>query len=276
MATKFELFRLSLLAREQIDLVSEYNDLNREEWLRKVFLEEQSFENRGTQFHYVGSSEHSDAEIIAGRIGKNVFREENRPPEEGLKEYTHDTWRAALLVLDPRQHHDGQKLALQRVYDVGQARVLIHNLVSEINQRYPYGPYSIEASQLIDSESFWNYVDRHSGKVTSVSFDFIPPNMFDSSDTLEEELRKYRDEERASKIGVTVQNPEGIDPNTSRIRAGVEYAEKGGGSVQARAQGETPYKSTDSVKQTSLEGVKLKGSDLLRAAIDLKDKILGR
>lgn len=276
MTPRFELFRLSLLRRDQIDLFDHLQNYSREEWLRKVFLEAQPFESRGSQFHFQPSQENSDELVIIGRVGRNVLREENKPPKEGFQEYTRDTWRASLIVLDPKSHNDGQKLAVQRVTDVGKPMSLVTNLIKTINSRYSSSPYTIQVAPIVETSTFWDYVEKNHQNVTTISFNFIVPNMFDSSDEIDKELRNWRDSEKADSVEVKLRNQDGLNPNTEKVREGVLYVEKGGGSIRARARGDSSYNSSESVKVSQLKEIRLKGSKLLEAAKELRERILGR
>jgi len=277
MADRFELYRLSLLPRAHDDFFEPGPDkISREQWLRRVFNEEQPFVHHGSQFHYVPAQQDSDAGPVIGRVGRKVFREENRPPSEGLEDFTHEAWLAAVLVLDPTHHDDGQKLAIQNVTDVGKPIMLVKRLISAINERYPNGPYAIEVGQIIDEQSFWDFVERNKGKVTSMTLEFIAPNMFGGDDEITNDLREFRDSEKASKVRLTLANENGITPDTKKMRSAVTYATKSGGRIRARARPEKTYRSEDSVKRTYLEDVKETGAELIEVARKLANRILGR
>jgi len=259
------------------DLFEDGGDkVSREQWLRRVFDEEQLFINRGSEFHYVPAMPNSKTGPLIGRIGRKILREENRPPSEGLDDMTHEAWMAAVLVLDPNHHDDGQKLALQITRDVGSSLTLTTKLVSAINERYPYGPYSIQVAQITEERSFWTFIEENKGKVTSITLDFIAPNMFGSDDEFSNEMREFRDNEEARKVTLSLQNESGLEPDTPRIRRAVRYASQGGGKIRARAKSDKRYNSADSVKRSYLKDVKEAGTELIRVAGQFANKILGR
>ena len=277
MSERFELYRLSLLPNINGDLFEAGEDkVTREQWLRRVFNQEQPFINRNSKFHYVPAAQDSPANPVIGRIGRKILREENRPPSEGLEDVTHEAWIAAVLVLDPTHHDDGQKLALQTIDDVGRPLTLITKLVSTINERYPYGPYAIQVAQITEEQSFWDFIKKNEGRVTSVTLDFIAPNMFGSDDEFSNEMRGFRDNEAARKVNLTLQNENGLQPDTVRMRRAVRYASRGGGKIRARAKSGKRFNSTDSVKRSYLKDVKETGAELIRVALQLANKILGR
>jgi len=206
-----------------------------------------------------------------------VLREENKSPDEGLEDYMHETWLAALVVIDPTHHEDGQKLAFESIANVGKPLMLIGSLLNSINERYIYGPYAIEAGQIIETQEFWDYVKENKGKITSVSFDLIAPNMFGNSDDWDEDMRDFREQEQARKIRITINNSDGtIDPETKRMRQAVSYAERNSGSIKARAKGRKNYNSRDAAKRSYIDDVSETGVELVKVASKLVKRILGR
>lgn len=278
MADRFELFRFSLLKRKQLDLEGEeFREYSREEWLRKVFSEEQPFIHHGSEFHYVPKEDKGIEKVVIGKVGRHILREENRPPEEGLDEFMHETWLAALVVIDPVHHDDGQKLAFQIMTEVGNPLHLVRSMLGSINKRYIYGPYAIEAGAIIETQSFWNFVKENEGNITSVSFDLIAPNMFGNSDDWDEDMREFRDQEHARKIRLTMNNADGkINPDTPRIREAVSYAERTSGAVRARTRGKKNYNSKDTGKRSYIDDVAETGIEIIKVASKLANRILGR
>jgi len=277
MADQFELFHLSLLARAQKDWIEfDPDKTSREDWLRKVFNEEQRFDHYGTAFHYVYANKNADDGSIIGRVGRHVIREENKPPSEGLEDFSHETWLAAMLVIDPTSHEDGQKLAIQNVTAVGTPKSLIKSLIAAINQRYSRGPYVIAAAQIIEEQTFWQFVENNKGHVTDMTLELIAPNMFGSEDEFSKDMQDYRDNEKAAKIKMTFSNHDGMEPDTPKMRRAVHYATKGGGKISAKAKGKKRYNSDDAVKRSYLNDIKESGAELIEAAKKLTNRILGR
>ena len=275
MAYRFQLFRLSLLEVRQMNLLRS-NEMSREEWLKEVFSEEIPFTHYGTKFHYSPALDDSGDGVVVGRIGKHVLRDENLPPEEGLKDFTRDTWIASVLVLDPTDHEDGQKLAIQDISKVGKPASLIRTLVQIINEKFN-GPFQIEVYQIVDAESFWQYVEQNRGNITSVSFEFVAPNMIGADDDFHKEMRAFKNSERARKVGLKFQNEDGVNPETDRVRRAVNYAlTESKGKVTAKAKGKPNYNSDNKAKKSEISDVKEKGLELVKIAKDLANRILGR
>lgn len=275
MRERFELFRLSLIPRQQRDLL-EGPDPTREEYLRRVFGEQRRFKHYGTEFHYVPAPAVSKADALIGRIGRPVIVEENESPDKGLEETTREGWKAAVLVLDPRHHDDGQKIAVGDDRKAGAPSGLLVALIEAINSDNERAAYAIEAAPIADLVSFWQFAERHKGEITKFTFEFVTPNMFGASDNIDEELRAFRDHENARKVTVSVSNQDGIVTDTERTRESVEYVARGGGLVRARTKKGSHYNSTNRTTSTSIDQNEESEQSLLVRVSRLASRVLGR
>lgn len=271
---KFELFRLSLIPRPQRDLI-EGKDPTREEYLRNIFTKGFVFNHRGNGFHYVPSESQSSGKILLGRIGRNIETEENLSPEEGLAEYTRSGWKACVIVIDPAHHEDGQKVALEVDKAVGSPISLISSLAQHINESNPHSAYNVEISPIFDAISFWHFADKNKGQVTSLNFEFIAPNMFGGSDSITEELRNFRNIEKAQKVSIGISSNDGIDTTTEKVKESVDYAQRGGGKITARAKKNKRYNSTKKAKHVTIKSDSSDKEPLLIRAARRIHEVLG-
>lgn len=239
MSDRFDLFRFSLLPREQGDILN-YPDPTREAYLRQIFSVPNQFTHYGTIFHYVPSE--ASGEIV-GRIGRSVIMEENLPPDVGLEDSQHETWKASVIVIDPTEHSDGQKVALEFDPQVGKTDSIMTSLVNAINEQNPVAAYHLEVAPISEASTFWQFANENKGSITVLSFTFVAPNMFGGIDNITEEMRQFRDEEKAQQVKISLKSDEGIETNTDKIRNAVEYTTRGGGEIVARAKGGRSYNS---------------------------------
>ncbi len=275
MSNKFDLFRFSLLPREQMDITS-YPDPTREEYLRMLFSEEQQFVHYGTVFHYVPSrnlSSGSQQEII-GRIGRSVTMDENLPPSANLEDSKHETWKASVVVIDPTDHQDGQKASIQVDQQVGKPDSIMKSLVNSLNERYETAAYHIEVAPISEASTFWQFAEENAGNITTLTFTFVAPNMFGGIDNITEEMRRFRDEEKAQRVKVQMSSDDGIDTDTDNVRSSVEYTTRGGGDISARAKGGRNYNSKKKNRHVMIEGEDDEPM-LVRVARNIS-KVLGR
>ncbi|PBD15464.1 hypothetical protein CLD06_06045 [Wolbachia endosymbiont of Drosophila subpulchrella] len=277
MSEKFELFRLSLMARPQRDLILDdpKGDPTKEEYLRKVFNKKYMVSHRGTEFYYVPlPSDKKTPPFLGGRIGRSFENIEFTPPDQGFNESLHKGWKALAIVLDPSPHDDGQKIAVEVNREVGQASAILGSLIERINQEDD-AIYMIDHRPIIDAETFWQFAKENKGNITNLKFEFTAPNMFGGRDSIQEELRAFRDNERAQKVSIALTSPDGINTDTERVHEGVDYAEKGGGDITARTKNNRRYNSKNKVKITHIAIDSTSSESKLSQILNLARNVLG-
>lgn len=233
---KLDLLHLSMTLRTQSDIFERPGPVPmREEWLRRIFGESIIFVHRSVEFHFVPESS-TESEFICGNIGRELLSAENEPPEAGLQRTRRKIWQASAVVIDPRKHEEGQRVAMEWRPQVGAARAVFNSLCDSINTRTAPEPYFIAAELISDPEDFWSFIENNRSEVTSVTFEFIAPNMFSIKDDLEQGLLDMREHEHAQKVTLELQNPDGLEINPERATPAVKYATEGGGSIRARTK----------------------------------------
>lgn len=275
----FEYIRLSLFEREGFDFdwrkKANGAPFMREEWLRDVFSREVPFIHRKNSYVFVPDGEVEQSTYIVGRIGRPTISVENEPPEGDLHETTREIWRAAITIIDPADHSDGQKAAVQVEANVGKPIGVFASLASALNQRLPPEPFLMEVHGITDSQTFWQYVSENAGSITNITFEVAAPNMFRSVDDFSQEMRELRDTEKVKSARIELNNPDGLNPNTQRVRDAVNYTVKGGGAIKARARGKKPYNSRNKTRRIRVAKSKPSDSDktLLTAIKDALSRV---
>lgn len=251
---QFEMMRLSLVQRPQADAFErrarDGRPLTREEWLREVFKQGIQFQHRGAIFHYAPEVGHDVRGAIVGRIGREVTVAENEPPEGHLAPKERGVWRAAVVLIDPTHHEDGQKVAVEHLAAVGSPVPIFESLAGQINVRSE--PFVLEVNAIVPSETFWNFVRAHEGDVTSIQFEFVAPNMFGEADDYDREMRDMHQQERAQKAKLKLESKDGLNLNTGRVKRAADYTIKGAGSIEARTRSGKKYSSKEKAQRVSI------------------------
>ncbi|MES1203072.1 MAG: hypothetical protein ABUS57_16675 [Pseudomonadota bacterium] len=261
---KLDLFRLSLLPREQVDAFelrgAGDRPLTREECLRLIFGRPFVFQHKGGEMHYVPlppNSQHPT--IMIGRVGRRLKVVENEPPEAGLGEMQHPYWKAMTVLIDPSHHADGQKFAIEHQFRVGKTTAVANSLSEYLNHSEPPLPFAVEISAIADPATFWEFVRENRGEVTSVTFELIAPNMFGQRNDLDREMRDLRDNEKARRAKLQLENPDGLELETPRVKETVAYTVEGGGAIKAKTKSKKRYNSDNKIRRVvvpeSLDGI---------------------
>jgi hypothetical protein len=229
--------RLSLWSRANVSALHATvggKILLREQWLRDTFSRTIEFEYRGRRYHYVPTVDEIPDPFIAGRIGLLSKVRENEPPEEGLEDTIRDQWKAIAVLIDPRGHQDGQKAAVEFGTGLAKPFPIFSALVRHINLAKP--PYSLEVKSITKADDFWDFVQRNEGEVTSVTFEFLAPNMFGIEDDMDKEANDLKRFEKAKSASLKIENDEGLNLTTDRVKKTVAYTARGGGNIKAKAK----------------------------------------
>jgi|GEM_PF-3419663 len=277
---RFHLFRLSLRRSQQKHISEFLNGLkDREEWLRALFSQTVEFRHRGVDYAYIPIESTDGTGLIYGRIGRRIIEVENRSPAHGFTEYLHEAWKAAVLILDPGDHKDGQKLSIQSHPDVGKPSSIAPRLIQALEERIDGLSYLTSVHEISNEEAFWDFVKRNEGRVTRLTVLLEVPNMFGGDQEYDDEMRKFRDIEHAQKVKVEISNPEGLDLDTERVHYTVEKAmSKGTGLVTARAMGKNNKFSSENQQEVALVEVPDDNKELSLEELkgEFADRILGR
>jgi hypothetical protein len=270
---QFELIRLNLIERapDLLDLMEPHRRRpGREEWLYGIFSAEIKFQHQRKPFHYVPDNEAMAASpgLIVGRIGRRKVGRENEPPEVGLKETEREAWHALRLIIDPHHHQDGQKLAIEVDSTVASAFPLFRSLAKHINARPNPEPYLIEPEAIYEASSFWAFVDRHP-IITSVTFEFLAPNMFGIEDDYAKDRAELKKHENSDRTKIQLNSKDGLNVHTNLVKKAVQSISKGTGSLRARSKDKHTYSSDRAVKTETIPELdkNISWNDLAKAVV---------
>lgn len=268
----FTLFHLSLVPIQQLDIEMRTGE-TRESWLRFALSEGFEFSHRaGGTLYWVPQGDAD--ECILGIIQRTRSHSLHKPPREGGGEMVSDEWQGAYVLLDPTHHDEGQRVAVENDV-VGMPRALIKSLADSLNRR-PDAPFQIELEFLFDASRFWAFAQRHDNIMRRIAFEFVVPNMWGTESDLEKDLNETGRTTGAERVGVTFAGDHGVSTENDKVRNGVEYAEKGAGTVRALAQDGARFSSTKQPRVTRIPAIQA-GADAVRGYFaGLKRRILGR
>jgi len=178
-----------------------------------------------------------------------VTAQESAPPTEGLLPIERPGWQSGQVLIDPRpQEDDGQKVAFERKPVVGTPTPIFVSLTDTLNSNEA-NPYIIEVAPISDERDFWNFVAQHKDDIVSVTFELFAPNgLFTSSEDFHREMREIKENEKARKVKITLENPTGLNLDTPGVHAAAENAAQGGGAIRARTGSNLRFNSKSRVR----------------------------
>lgn len=257
---KYHYLRLFLVELDRPALLETMGRLpprtNRQEYLKLIFSQRIDFDHRKSTLVYIPIGHHDikGGQVILGRIGRVVEAVENMPPEEGFEEYTHNSWRAANILIDIRDHSDGQKIAFQFKSNIGKPLPISASLVDFINKNNVDSGWFLEVNLITEKQSFWDAVEKNKGDITAAEFTFITPNILNIQSKLNDDLKKRRKINNATSVSETMYNPEGnLDFSGSEVSDSVEYISEGGGSSKLKNGKKIIYNSENEEKVVEID-----------------------
>lgn len=254
------LFRFSLKPKSQADVFERTAGdgvrFSRESWIRDFFSREQTFSHRGSRFVFVPtppSESGLPAPIIAGWISRPKVLRERTHPDQGLEPVERESWRAALLLVDPTAHEDGQKVALEDNPDIGAPAAVLSSLVRAMNEQSHAEPFTAQVYAIVEEASFARFAEEHGYQIKVLTFRAAVPNMFESADDFSNELRALRDKANVTHVTTTLKSDGILETSGNKITEIVEYTERGLGKVQAKAADGAIYRSQDHAAYATLD-----------------------
>ena len=103
-------------------------------------------------------------------------------------------------------------------------------------------------------QDFWDIVDKYKGKLTSIKFELISPNMANISKSLKIDLRQINSETNSHRTNVELNSADGavleVNPKNQVVDSLVEYASEGGGDISVKIRGVSKKIHTQNTTRT--------------------------
>lgn len=121
--------------------------------------------------------------------------------------------------------------------------------------------FDVEA--LFEKQTFWSLVREYQGRITSVTFELVSPNMANISKTLEIDLEQINAETNSHRTDLRLNSGEGsaleIDEKNKIVNSLVDYAAAGGGDILIRVKGvKKTIRTSRNVSEVAIDEIVLK------------------
>lgn len=132
---------------------------------------------------------------------------------------------------------------------------------------------------VVERQTFWDLVERHKGKITQVTFEFVTPNMANISGDLPEDLKEFAKRSNAIQTELSIASDPGSSLNIRHddpvVTGLVSYTSAGGGDIAIRLAGvKRKIHTSRNVKELTIEEAVLDGPP--DAVSKLLKELLGR
>lgn len=256
---KFELFRYQLLTTSQgfIPFFTEFKSADeirekKNEYFFKALNEIDEWIDPLNRLQVRSEVIYSDDDLYIFKIGsKKVLTY----ADENFKENTTDDWPHVTVVInnDPNV----QVIAVTPNPKAFSASSRVINIIMEtLQESLKYYGLTVFADPIFDKKKFWDVVEKYKGKVYSVRFEMISPNISNIRKTLDDQVIQARDNYNAKKsiMGFEADNNSSLTltQDDEFLSGIVDYSSEGGGKIVVKARGEKDFHTGEQIKTVSV------------------------
>lgn len=265
----FELFRYQLLPLTR----NVQMDMFPDEKFRSIKTVEELKARKNDIFSYVLNNfptlQHRQAElnhkvdvdsppwfVVEINTQKSLKREKPDFKQERI-----DTWPHVVAIINNQP--DVQIIAISRnirAFNSGAivAKILQENLGRVLRQYL----LSIQVEALFEKSEFWHLVQEYQGRITSVNFELISPNMANISKVLELDLARLNVDTNSHRTDLKLNSSEGgaleMSQQNSLVNSLVEYSSQGGGDIALKVKGiKKTIRTSKSVREITIDEISI-------------------
>lgn len=270
----FELFRYQLLPvdrRLQLDFINGVTSVDelierKNDIFAEALREVHQFAHPRTDV--VAKLLYEEQGFFLYRMAAN--RSIHRETKEFWDEYI-DNWPSVLVAV--WNHPEIQLIAVQRrAAAFPQANSVVHMILESVEPKLSSAHLSAHFEPLFEIERFWALVHKFEGRIQSIDFEFITPNMANISRSLSQDLRQFAKEMNSVKNNLRIAaDPESVihvSESNQTLSGLVEYSSAGGGNITMKISGlRKKYQTSKSVKTVSVDELDVEGPAAEVAAV---------
>lgn len=185
-----------------------------------------------------------------------------------------DTWPHVIVAINNRP--DVQLIAISRNKKAFSSCAVIAKMLQDNFQKFLHEYYlNIQIEALFEKNHFWNLIEEYAGKITSVKFELISPNMANISKALELDLAQLNIDTNSHRTDLKLNSGEGsvleVNPENTLVNSLVDYSAEGGGDIEIRLKGiNKAIRTSKTVREITIDELSAKNlsPDMLAIIFD--------
>lgn len=266
-STTFEIFRYQLLPINRFlqgnlltgvdsidELISRKND-----FLSEAITGTNNFSDRRHETITKKLYEKDDFFLLRIAHNKSIHRETKDFRDEVI-----DNWPSILVAIwnDPQK----QFIAVQkRTSAFSSCEVVVKMIIAAIASQLGHHHLCAIHEPLFEKRQFWSLLDQYEGRVKSIEFEIITPNMANISGSLSEDLKDFAKATNSVRNKLKIESdpeaPLHLEEGNSTLQGLVNYSSEGGGNISLRIDGvKKTYHTSKTVKEIQLGDMELQGN----------------
>ena len=174
-----------------------------------------------------------------------------------------DNWPAILVGVWNKP--DKQLIAVQkRTTAFSSSEVAVKLILGKLADQLAHHHLRAIHEPLFEKKQFWAILNQYQGKVKSVEFEIITPNMANISGTLPEDLKEFARQTNSTRNKLKIESdpeaPLHLEESNRVLQGLVSYSSEGGGNISVKIDGvKKKYQTSKTVKEVTLGEVEMQG-----------------
>lgn len=250
---KFDIYRYQLVPKKVLQLTVDDPDLTYE---KVVAHKNEYFHNVIVKSSFTGRRGKLPVKIPYDKDNYSVLWIGNEKYQEIVEDFatkTVPTNPFSTIIID--NNPSSQILAISRNYKAfSDTGVIVRSLSEAINKELDYYNLVVHIEPITSKVDFWNMLKGKEGRVKSITFEIIKPNMSNISECLADYLKDFSQETNSHRTMLQINAPEdgvleGINENSHKMQQLVDYSTNGGGTIKTKVLGDPKtYSTRDNIK----------------------------
>jgi len=265
--TAFQLFRYQLLPIDRylqgnlltgVDSIEELV-ARKNEFFAEAIAGKKNFSDK--RYETITKKLYQDREFFLLRIANNrsIHRE-----TKDFKEEMIDSWPSILVAIwnDPEQ----QLIAVQkRTSAFWSCEAVVKMIINAVSGHLSNHHLRAIYEPLFEKQQFWSLLHKYEGKIKSVEFEIITPNMANISGSLPDDLKEFAKNTNSARNKLKLESdpeaPLHLEESNPVLQGLVNYSGDGGGNISLKIDGvKKKYNTSKTVKEIEIGEMEIQGN----------------
>ena len=203
---------------------------------------------------------YEDEEFFLLRVAHNrsIHRE-----TKDFKDEIIDNWPSILIAI--WNHPDKQLIAVQkRSTAFKTCESAVNMILNALSSQLATNHLRAINEPLFERQKFWSLLQEYEGKIKSVEFEIVTPNMANISGALPDDLKEFARNTNSTRNKLKIESdpdaPLHLDEENCTLKGLVNYSSDGGGNISLKIDGiSKKYNTSKTVKEIHLEYTEMQG-----------------
>jgi hypothetical protein len=266
-STAFELFRYQLLPIDRFlqgnlltgvssidELISRKND-----FFSEAISGTKNFSDKRHQTITKKLYEEDDFFLLRIAYNRSIHRETKDFRDEFI-----DNWPSILVAI--WNNPEKQFIAVQRRSTAfSSCEVVVKMIINAISSQLSHHHLRAIHEPLFEKQQFWSLLHQYEGKIKSVEFEIITPNMANISGSLSDDLKDFAKATNSVRNKLKIESdpdaPLHLEEGNRTLQGLVDYSSEGGGNISLKIDGvKKTYHTSKTVKEIQLGDMEIQGN----------------